>query len=206
MIPFLNIKQINERHKDLLTEAFNQVLHSGWFILGNRVEQFEKDFAAYCNVKHCIGVANGLDALILILEAYKEMGEMKCGDEVLVPSNTYIASILAITRAGLRPVLIEPDINTYLIDAENIKDKITPKTKAILPVHLYGRVCAMDSINNIAKNYGLKVIEDCAQSHGAVYNKKNAAAWEMQQVLVFTRAKTWVHWETEALLQPTTIS
>ncbi|MBK9957298.1 MAG: DegT/DnrJ/EryC1/StrS family aminotransferase [Chitinophagaceae bacterium] len=172
MIPFLNIKQINERHKDLLTEAFNQVLHSGWFILGNRVEQFEKDFAAYCNVKHCIGVANGLDALILILEAYKEMGEMKCGDEVLVPSNTYIASILAITRAGLRPVLIEPDINTYLIDAENIKDKITPKTKAILPVHLYGRVCAMNSINNIAKNYGLKVIEDCAQSHGAVYNKK----------------------------------
>ena len=128
MIPFLNIKQINERHKDLLTEAFNQVLHSGWFILGNRVEQFEKDFAAYCNVKHCIGVANGLDALILILEAYKEMGEMKCGDEVLVPSNTYIASILAITRAGLRPVLIEPDINTYLIDAENIKDKITLET------------------------------------------------------------------------------
>ncbi len=172
MIPFLNIKQINERHQSLFTEAFNQVLNSGWYILGSMVEKFEIEFAAYCNVKHCIGVANGLDALTLILEAYKEMGEMKNGDEVIVPSNTYIASILAITHAGLVPVLVEPDINTYLIDTEKIKEKITQKTKAILPVHLYGKVCEMNTINNLANKYGLKVIEDCAQSHGAVYHKK----------------------------------
>lgn len=176
MIPFLNIKQINLRHEKLLTDAYNEVLNSGWYILGSKVEQFEKAFADYCNVKHCIGVANGLDALILILEAYKEMGEMKNGDEVLVPSNTYIASILAITRAGLNPVLVEPDLNTYLLDPEKLKAHITSKTKAILPVHLYGRVCEMNAINNCAKQFGLKVIEDCAQSHGAIYNNQKCGS------------------------------
>lgn len=170
MIPFLDLKTINIQYKKELSKVFDDVLDSGWLILGNYVNQFEKEFAEFCGVKNCIGVANGLDALILILEGYKQLGFMKNGDEVLVPSNTYIASILAVSKAGLNPVLVEPVINTYLIDVNLIEKKITPKTRAILPVHLYGRLCNMDVINNIAKKHNLKVIEDCAQSHGACIN------------------------------------
>jgi dTDP-4-amino-4,6-dideoxygalactose transaminase len=170
MIEFLNIREINQRDKESLESAFENVLDSGWFILGNHVKTFEKDFAAFCGAKHCIGVANGLDALILILEGYKQLGFMKNGDEVIVPSNTYIASILAVSKAGLIPVLVEPDINTFLIDEKLIEQKITSKTKAILPVHLYGRLCNMGAINSYAKKHNLKVIEDCAQSHGAIMN------------------------------------
>lgn len=170
MINFLDIKTINLEYKKELIKTLENVLDSGWFILGEHVKKFEKEFAAYCGVKHCVGVANGLDALIIILEGYKHLGFMNDGDEVLVPSNTYIASILAISKAGLNPVLVEPDINTYLIDENLIEQKITPKTKAILPVHLYGRLCNMAAIMNIAKKYHLKVIEDCAQSHGASVN------------------------------------
>ena len=151
-------------------DAFESVLDSGWLIMGNAVKNFEQEFAVYCGTKHCISVGNGLDALILILEAYKEMGIMKHGDQVLVPCNTYIASILAISRAGLTPILIEPDLNTYLIDATLLEEKITAKTKAILPVHLYGQLCDMHAIRAIAKKYQLKVIEDSAQSHGALLN------------------------------------
>ncbi len=143
------------------------VIDSGWFILGKEVNNFEKEFANFCGVKHCIGVANGLDALILILEGYKQLGFMKDGDEVIVPSNTYIASILAVSKTGLIPVLVEPNIDTYLIDENLIEEKITAKTKAILPVHLYGRLCNMRAINTIAQKHNLKAIEDCAQSHGA---------------------------------------
>lgn len=171
MIPFLDLKIINIQQKKELSKIFGDVLESGWFILGNYVKQFEKEFAGFCGVKNCIGVANGLDALILILEGYKLSGFMKNGDEVLVLSNTYIASILAISRAGLTPVLVEPDINTYLIDENLIEKKITSKTRAILPVHLYGRLCNMSAIMNIAKKHDLKVIEDCAQSHGASQNE-----------------------------------
>ena len=171
MISFLDLKTINFEYKDEFLKAFESVLDSGWFILGEKEKNFEKEFAEYCGVKNCIGVANGLDALILILEAYKKLGFMKNGDEVIVPSNTYIASILAVSKAGLNPVLVEPDINTYLIDENLIEQKINSKTKAILPVHLYGRLCNMDAINNIAKKYSLKVIEDCAQSHGASLNE-----------------------------------
>jgi dTDP-4-amino-4,6-dideoxygalactose transaminase len=167
MVEFLNLKEITKRDKKELMQAFENVLDSGWFILGEQVKRFEREFAEYCGVKNCIGVANGLDALILILEGYKQLGFMKDGDEVIVPSNTYIASILAVSKAGMVPVLVEPDINTYLIDENLIEEKITSKTKAILPVHLYGRLCNMEAINNIAKKYNLKVIEDCAQSHGA---------------------------------------
>lgn len=167
MIEFLNLKEITKRDKEELLKTFEEVLDSGWFILGDHVKKFEKEFAHYCGVRHCIGVANGLDALILILEAFKELGFMKTGDEVIVPSNTYIASILAVSKAGLKPVLAEPDLNTYLIDEKLIEQKVTSKTKAILPVHLYGRLCSMNAINAIAKKYDLKVIEDCAQSHGA---------------------------------------
>lgn len=170
MIEFLNLKEITRRDKKDLMLAFENVLDAGWFILGNHVKQFEKEFADFCETKYCIGVANGLDALILILEAYKLTGFMQNGDEVIVPSNTYIASILAVSKAGLVPVLVEPDINTYLIDENLIEQKITSKTRAILPVHLYGRLCNMKDINSIAKKHNLKVIEDCAQSHGASLN------------------------------------
>ena len=171
MIEFLNLKEITNRDKEELKTAFENVLDSGWLILGDNVKKFEMEFAEFCRVKHCIGVANGLDALILILEGYKQLGFMKKGDEVLVPSNTYIASILAISKAGLIPVLVEPNIDTYLIDENLIEQKITSKTKAILPVHLYGRLCNMRMIMNIAKKHRLKVIEDCAQSHGASSNE-----------------------------------
>lgn len=169
MIPFLDLKSINAQHREELIQAFTRVLDSGWYILGNEVTQFEKEFAAYCGAKHCLGVANGLDALILILRAYKEMGVLLAGDEVLVPANTYIASILAISENGLVPVLVEPDAKTFLIDPKEIEKKITAKSKAILPVHLYGQVCEMDQINALAKKHGLKVIEDSAQSQGAKF-------------------------------------
>lgn len=174
MIEFLNLKAVNQKSKKGLLEAFERVIDSGRFILGQEVEKFEHSFAHYCGVNHCIGVANGLDALILILEGYKELGLMKNGDEVIVPSNTYIASILAVSKAGLVPILVEPDINSYLINAVLIEEKITGKTRAILPVHLYGQICEMEYINAISKKYGLIVIEDSAQSQGAIYKGKRS--------------------------------
>ncbi len=172
MIPFLDLKSVNAQHREELIEACTKVIDSGWYVQGNEHSEFEKEFAEYCGTKYSIGVANGLDALILILRAYKEMGIMKDGDEVIVPSNTYIASILAISENNLVPILVEPDIDTYLIDPSKIEKKITDKTKAIMPVHLYGQTCQMDEINVIAKKYNLKVIEDSAQSHGAYYKDK----------------------------------
>jgi dTDP-4-amino-4,6-dideoxygalactose transaminase len=172
MIPFLDLKKINLRHEEQLQRKLTDVLHEGWFILGNCVSEFENKFADYCGTRFCIGVANGLDALILIFEAYKELGVFQHGDEVLVPSNTYIASILAISKAGLKPVLVEPDAKTCLLDPGRLEENITDRTKAILPVHLYGQVCDMRPINSIATKYGLKVIEDCAQSHGAMYDER----------------------------------
>lgn len=174
MIPFLDLKTINAHYKDALLEACGRVIDSGWYIHGQECEAFETAFANYCGTKHCVGVANGLDALILIIRAYKELGVMKDGDEIIVPSNTYIASILAISANQLIPVLVEPDINTYLIDPAKIEQHITSKTKAILPVHLYGQTCQMDAINQIAKQYNLKVIEDSAQSHGAYFQDKRS--------------------------------
>lgn len=167
MIKFLDLYKINQNHKKDLVEAFERVIDSGWYIMGKELKKFERDFAEYCGVKHCIGVANGLDALILIIRAYKEMGVFKDADEILVPSNTYIASILAISANNLIPILVEPDILTYNINPKEIEKSITSKTVAILPVHLYGQLCDMKSILEIARKYNLKVIEDCAQSHGA---------------------------------------
>ncbi len=172
MIPFLDLKAVNAQYRDELIEACTKVIDSGWYVQGKECQEFEKEFAAHCETKYAIGVANGLDALILILRAYKELGIMKDGDEVIVPSNTYIASILAISENNLVPILVEPDINTYLLNSSKIEEKITSKTKAILPVHLYGQTCDMDDINEIAKKYNLKVIEDSAQSHGAYYKNK----------------------------------
>lgn len=174
MIPFLDLKSINAQYRAELIEACTRVIDSGWYIQGNECKEFDKEFAEYCGTKYAIGIANGLDALILILRAYKELGFIQDGDEVIVPSNTYIASILAISQNNLVPVLVEPDINTYLINPSKIEEKITSKTKAILPVHLYGQTCQMDKINEIAKKYNLKVIEDSAQSHGAYFGDKRS--------------------------------
>jgi dTDP-4-amino-4,6-dideoxygalactose transaminase len=174
MIPFLDLKKLNAQHKQAILSACEQVIDSGWYIHGQHCKAFEAAFADYCGTMHCVGVANGLDALILILRAYKEMGVMADGDEVIVPANTYIASILAISQNNLVPVLVEPDAHTFLLDPSLIEASITPKTKAIMPVHLYGQTCDMTAINAIAKQYGLKVIEDSAQSHGAYYDGKRS--------------------------------
>lgn len=174
MVKFLDLLEINKQHKEELKKAFERVLDSGWYIMGDELKTFETEFAAYCGTKHAIGVANGLDALILIIRAYKEMGVFQDGDEIIVPANTYIASILAISANNLVPVLVEPDINTYNIDPALIEFHITAKTKAILPVHLYGQLCDMNAINAIAQKHQLKVIEDSAQAHGATSNGKRA--------------------------------
>jgi dTDP-4-amino-4,6-dideoxygalactose transaminase len=165
MIEYENLNNLNKSFFEEYRSAFNEVLESGWYILGNKVKEFEKQFADYCNTKYCVGVANGLDALNLSLRAF----EFNKGDEVIVPSNTYIATILSIVDNGLQPVLVEPDMVSYNIDPRLIEQAITPKTKAIMVVHLYGKVCEMDAILAIAKKHNLKVIEDCAQSHGAKY-------------------------------------
>jgi len=170
MTPLLNLQKINAQYRTELIEACSKVIDSGWYLQGIENKKFETEFSNYCGTKYTIGVANGLDALILILRAYKEMNILKNGDEVIVPSNTYIATILAISENNLIPILVEPNLETYLIDPNKIEDKITSKTKAIIPVHLYGQTCEMDKINRIAKKYNLKVIEDSAQSHGAYYD------------------------------------
>jgi dTDP-4-amino-4,6-dideoxygalactose transaminase len=171
-IPFLDLKKINLNHEIELKAAFDKVLKSGWFIMGESLSIFECEYSKYCGSKYCIGVANGLDALNLIIRAYKEMGLMKDGDEILVPSNTYIASILAISANNLIPVLVEPDLNTYNIDPKNIGENITKNTKGILAVNLYGQTANFTEINKIAKENNLLVIEDAAQSHGATHHGK----------------------------------
>ena len=163
MIPFLDLGRVNAKYRAGLDAAAKRVLDSGWYLLGEECKAFEREFAAYCGVKHAIGCANGLDALKLVIQA---MG-FGPGDEVIAPANTYIASLTAISANGVTPVLVEPDVNTYLIDPAKIEEKVTPRTKAIMVVHLYGRVCAMDAISAIARKHDLKVIEDCAQAHGA---------------------------------------
>lgn len=168
MIPFLDLKQINMQYKEEITASVDRFLQSGWYILGKEVDQFEEQFAAFCGTKYCVGVANGLDALILILRAYG----IGAGDEVIVPSNTYIATILSISAVGATPILVEPDLSTYNIDPSKIEEKITTRTKAILVVHLYGQSCDMAPIQEITNKYNLKLFEDCAQAHGAVYNER----------------------------------
>jgi len=166
MIQFLNLKKINEPFEIALQEKMKQFLANGWYILGNEVKTFEADFANYCGTKHCIGVGNGLDALVLIFKAYIQLGKLQKGDEVIVPANTYVASILAVLQSDLVPVLVEPKFETYNINPDLIEEKITSKTKAILPVHLYGQLCEMEEINAIAHKHNLLVVEDAAQAHG----------------------------------------
>lgn len=177
MIPFLDLKKINNQYREELVQAATQVIDSGWYIHGGSVRAFEEAFAKYCGVNHCIGVANGLDALVLILRAYKELGKLQDGDEVIVPANTYIASVLAVTENRLKPILVEPDEDTYNLSPRLLEQAITEKTKAILAVHLYGQLADMPAINAIAEKHGLLVIEDSAQAHGASLNGRKAGNW-----------------------------
>jgi len=173
IIEYESLAQTNAAFADDYRAAFEEVLKSGWFILGTQVADFEREFAEYCGTKYCIGVASGLDAIVLSLRAL----DLPEDAEVIVPSNAYIACILGVINAGCKPVMVEPDINTYNIDPDKIETAITNKTKAILAVHLYGKMCDMTGINAIAQKHGLKVIEDCAQAHGAMHRNKKAGNW-----------------------------
>ena len=177
MIPFLGLKQVNSVYREEMIAAATRVIDSGWYIQGEEVKEFERNFADYCGARHCIGVANGLDALILVFRAWKELGKLKDGDEIIVPANTYIASILAITENRLKPVLVEPDPLTFNICPDNIRSAITDKTKAILAVHLYGQLADMPAIMSIATDHNLLVLEDSAQAHGAEVEGKKAGNW-----------------------------
>ena len=177
MINFLDLKNVNSRYQQELKDACSRVIDSGWYIMGNELSQFENEFSNYCGVKHVLGVANGLDALILVLDAWKEQGKLKAGDEVIVQANTYIASVLAITQNDLVPVLVEPDPNTYNLCPEIVRSANTKKTKGILPEHLYGQLSPMYEIMNIAEEHNLLVLEDCAQAHGAMIDGRRAGNW-----------------------------
>lgn len=176
MVKFLDLGKINARYSQEIEKAIKSVTESGWYIKGKATETFENNYARYIGSEYCVACGNGLDALTLILLAYKEMGQMKDGDEVIVPANTYIASILAITRAGLKPVLVEPSSDTLQIDDDLIEKAITHKTKAVMIVHLYGQNAFTEKIGRICKTYGLKLIEDNAQAHGAMYKNKKTGS------------------------------
>lgn len=176
MIKFLDLKAINDSFEPELSASIKRVLDAGWYLLGNEVASFEKEYAEFIGTKHCIGVANGLDALRLILRAYLELGVMQEGDEIIVPANTYIASILAITENRLTPVLVEPDIKTYNIDPFKIEEKINSRTKGIMIVHLYGKNAMHPEIQRLVDKYNLKLIEDNAQASGAYYREKRTGA------------------------------
>jgi len=176
MIKFLDLRAINQSFEPGLSNAYQRVLTSGWYVRGNEVESFENEYSQYIGTKYCIGVANGLDALRLILKAYIELGIMKRGDEIIVPANTYIASILAISDNNLVPILVEPEINTYNIDPYHIEGKITERTKGIMIVHLYGQNAMHPEIDRIIKKYDLKLIEDNAQAVGACYGEKRTGS------------------------------
>ena len=173
MIEYENLKRVNEKLFHLYQDYFTSFLKSGWYVLGDNVKFFEQEFADFCDVSHCIGVASGLDALVLAIDAF----DFPKGSEIIVPSNTYIATILAIVKNGFKPILTEPDINTYNIDPLKIEENITKNTRAILVVHLYGKSCEMDKINDLAQKYNLEIIEDCAQAHGAKFKNQKVGSF-----------------------------
>ena len=176
MIKFLDIQKITSKYADEIHEAVNRVVDSGWYLQGQENASFERHYSDYIGTKYTVGVANGLDALIWILRGYIELGVMKLGDEVIVPANTYIATILAITENGLKPVLVEPNINTYQIDDRLIEKAVTPRTKAVMIVHLYGCCAYTEKIGEICKKYNLKLLEDNAQAHGCVFNGRKTGS------------------------------
>ncbi|MBL7885634.1 MAG: DegT/DnrJ/EryC1/StrS family aminotransferase [Flavobacterium sp.] len=177
MIKFLDLQKINAQYQEQFQQKMKLVLDNGWFVLGDEVKMFETDFAHYCGSKHCIGVGNGLDALVLIFKAYIQMGVLQKGDEIIVPANTYIASILAVLQADLVPVLVEPEEATFNINPNLIAEKITPKTKGILVVHLYGQLANMDAIMTIGNQHNLLIVEDAAQGHGLPFKGSHARAF-----------------------------
>jgi dTDP-4-amino-4,6-dideoxygalactose transaminase len=185
MIKFLDLNQLNQRHLPAFQNQLSKLVQEGWFILGKETESFENNFAQFVGTKYCIGVGNGLDALILIFKSYIHLGKLQKGDEVIVPANTYIASILAVLEAGLVPVLVEPDEKTFNINPEAIASKLTAKTKAILAVHLYGQLAEMDTLQNIAKANQLLLIEDAAQAHGAI-NELQKSAGNLSDAAAFS--------------------
>jgi dTDP-4-amino-4,6-dideoxygalactose transaminase len=176
-IPFLDLKAVNTAYREELIQAAIRVIDSGWYIQGREVQAFEEEFAAYCGTKYCVGVGNGLDALTLTLRAWKELGKLKEGDEVIVPANTYIATILAITENQLTPVLVEPDESTYNLSPDLARKAVSSKTKAIMPVHLYGCLAQMPEFIEIAEKNDLLILEDAAQAHGASLQGRRAGNW-----------------------------
>lgn len=176
MVKFLDLQKITSKYSDEIQEAVTRVIDSGWYLQGQENEQFEKEYSSYIGVNYTIGCANGLDALIWIFRAYLELGIFQKGDEVIVPANTYIASILALTENGLKPVLVEPDLNTYQIDSSKIESAITERTKAILIVHLYGQCAYTDQIGELCRKYNLKLVEDNAQAHGCLFQGRKTGA------------------------------
>lgn len=176
MIKYLDLKAVTNLHEEEILHAVDDVVRSGWYLRSEANERFERDYANYIGTRHCISCGNGLDSLTLILRAYKEMGVMSDGDEVIVPANTYIATILAITDNGLRPVLVEPRLDTLQIDDSLIEQAITPRTRAVMIVHLYGRCAYTERIGDLCHSYGLRLIEDNAQAHGCTYQGKRTGA------------------------------
>lgn len=176
MIKFLDLQKITEKYSDEIREAVNRVVDSGWYLQGEENAQFENEYAQYIGTNYCVGVANGLDALIWIFRAYIELGVMHKGDEIIVPANTYIATILAITENGLKPILVEPSLETYQIDDSKIEEKISSRTKAICIVHLYGQCAYTEKIGELCKCYNLKLIEDNAQAHGCLYKGRRTGS------------------------------
>lgn len=175
-IPFLSLKDVTVLHGNEINAAVTRVVNSGWYLQGEENKRFEENYAKFIGTKHCIGVANGLDALIWIIRAYKELGVMQDGDEIIVPANTYIASILAITENNLKPILVEPRFETLEIDEDKIEARITPKTKAIMIVHLYGRCAYTEKIGKLCKKHNLKLIEDNAQAHGCRFDNRRTGS------------------------------
>ncbi len=176
-VPFLDLKAISAQYRDELVAAATRVIDSGWYVHGREHEAFEREFAEFSGAGACVGVANGLDALTLIFRAYREMGLVRPGDEVIVPANTYIASVLSVTENGLKPVLVEPDPGSFNIDPARIEDALTARTRAILPVHLYGQIADMPAICALAGKHGLLVVEDAAQAHGAELHGRKSGTW-----------------------------
>lgn len=188
-VPFLDVRAINARHADELKAAAARVIDSGWYVLGQEVDAFEQEFAQWCGLPHAVGVGNGLDALSLILRAYKSLGRLADGDEVIVPGNTFIASFLAITQSGLVPVAVEPELATFNLDPARVEAAIGPRTRAIMPVHLYGQLADMPALVAIAHRYELLVIEDAAQAHGATWAGRRAGAFGDAAAFSFFPAK-----------------
>lgn len=175
-VQFLNLRRVNEPYEDAIRRQIDGVLASGWYIRGQACRRFEEEFAQFCGVRHCVGVGNGLDALTLVLLAWKQLGVLAPGDEVIVPANTYIATILSVVQSGLTPVLVEPDEASFNLDPALIDAHVTPRTRVIMPVHLYGLCADMQPIMAVARKHGLKVLEDAAQAHGASYNGRRAGS------------------------------